>query len=701
MTNKHTSLLPCIKAKAIYLSSLCMLLLLSFQNKAQSYVHAFGIGSTSGEEINTMTQDELNNVYVAGNFIGTVDFDPGAGTANLVRFGPNSGFVAKYDEAGNYQWAVDIESGNAPVYGGYGMEVDHAGGLVVSGYYMDTATFDPTGAAVKIGSNGAHDMFIAKYDTAGNFLWAKGVGGFAPDYGLSLAIDRSNNIYVGGYFIGSSDFDPGAGTTMLNGMGGSPDAFIAKYDPNGNFVWAVNVGGTNQDEGLDLAVDTSGNVYLTGYFQNTADFDGSAATANLTSAGIKDIFLVKYSTTGIYQWAKGIGSTGNDAGTSLQIDEAGNVLLTGTFEGTVDFDPSAGGTTSLTSAGGTDIFLAKYDNNGDFVWAKHMGGSVADQANDLAIDNNSGYIYLSGYFQNVADFDPSAATANLTSTGDDDVFMARYDGAGNYLWAANIGGSTKDRSLAMVVENAEYIYLGGTFTGTADFDPSVATANLIASSGPNDIFVAKYQFCQTVTGNIADTICKGESYAWDGQSLTTAGSYNATFQTSLGCDSVVTLALHVDSVETYTVTKNFATLSATALTADYQWIDCNDGNAEIADETAASFTATLNGSYAVVISQNGCVDTSACITIDSIGVGIAEQGMQVIRSAFPNPSQGEFTVELNHATQVLIYDATGKVVEEHQLSSGMQQMNLRHLTNGIYYLRSITTEQSLKLVIIH
>jgi hypothetical protein len=700
MHNKFTFSVASLKRGTTHLAALCAVFLFSTQAKAQDYEHAFGIGSTSGEEINAMTRDAANNIYVGGNFVGAVDFDPGTGTSTLTRFGPNSGFVASYDDAGNYRWAVDIMSGTAPVYGGYGMAIDNAGDLVLTGYYFDTATFDVSGTATKIGSNGAHDAFIAKYDTAGNFLWAKGFGGSAPDYGYSIATDGANNIYVGGYFIGSSDFDPGPGTAMLNGLGGSPDAFLAKYDPNGNFIWAINVGGNNFDEGMDLDVDNQGNVYMTGYFQDAGEFDASASTFTLTSAGLKDIFVMKYDSSGNFVWAKGIGSTGNDIGSDISLDGSGNLLITGTFEGTVDFDASSTGTTNLTSAGGTDAFLAKYDTAGNFVWAKQMGGSQAEMPTDIRVDA-SGNTYLTGYFSSSnADFDPGAGTASLSSAGDDDIFMASYDAAGDYLWAEHVGGTGRERAFAMTVENAEYIYLAGTYTGTVDFDPSANTNNLTASSGPNDIYIAKYSFCVPVAVDAAESICEGDGYLFDGMLLTTAGTYTATFTAASGCDSVVTLDLAVDTVEAFTVSKSLATLTATTLTADYQWLDC-DNDTLITGATSATFVATTNGSYAVIVTQNGCSDTSACVTVDSLGIGINEHTNGALKEVYPNPSQGVFTVELKKATTLFVFDITGEEVYREQVRAGKSQLNLQTLSDGIYYLRTAHHNEAIKLIVLH
>ena len=188
-------------------------------------------------------------------------------------------------------------------------------------------------------------------------------GGASSEYGYSIAVDSSGNVYTTGYFQGTVDFDPGTGTSNLTSAG-STDVFVSKLDSSGNFVWAKRLGGASSDYGYSIAVDSSGNVYTTGYFEGTADFDPGAGTSNLTSAGSGDVFVSKLDSSGALVWAKGFGGTSNDRGQSIAVDSSGNVYTTGYFAGTVDFDPGAG-TSNLTSAGGDDVFVLKLTSSGE------------------------------------------------------------------------------------------------------------------------------------------------------------------------------------------------------------------------------------------------------------------------------------------------------------------------------------------------
>ena len=269
-----------------------------------------------------------------------------------------------------------------------------------------------------------------------------------------------------------------------------------------DYAWAKSMGSTSYEYGNAIAVDASGNVYTTGSFQGTVDFDPSAATANLTSAGGYDIFVTKFDATGNFVWAKSMGGTGDDYGFGIAVD-ASNVYITGYFTGTADFDPSAA-TDNLTSAGFSDIFVCKLSLAGAYTWAVRMGSTTSETGYAIAVDA-SGNVYTTGSFQGTVDFDPSATTANLTSAGGKDIFVCKFSSAGAYTWAKNMGGTGDDSGNGIAVDASGNVYTTGYFNGTADFDPSAATANL-TSAGLYDIFVSKLGLAPTaysVTGTSA------------------------------------------------------------------------------------------------------------------------------------------------------------------------------------------------------
>ncbi|WP_193188552.1 hypothetical protein [Nisaea sediminum] len=382
-----------------------------------------------------------------------------------------------------------IETGGTGSDFGNAIQVDSSGNSYVTGYFNGTVDFDPGAGITNLTSAAGDDIFIAKYSSSGELVWAKSVGGTSTDQALSITIDSSGNSYLTGKFAGTADFDPGPGTTNLTGSGF--DIFVAKYDSSGNLVWANKAGAGGNDEGVSIAVDGSGNSYAAGTFRFTVDFDPGAGTTNLTSLGQDDIFIAKYDSSGALTWANRIGGTSHDTIGSINVDNAGNHYVSGSFIGTVDFDPGAG-TTNLTSAGGgnPDIFIAKYDSSGALVWAKNVGGTTSDKALASALDS-SGNSYVTGFFNGTVDFDPGAGISNLTSSGLTDIFIAKYDSSGNFVWARSTGGTNDEQGVSIAVDGSGNSYATGKFAGTVDFDPGAGTTNL-TSSGSDDIFITKY-----------------------------------------------------------------------------------------------------------------------------------------------------------------------------------------------------------------
>ncbi len=388
----------------------------------------------------------------------------------------------------SFGWANDFgEAGNDE--SGRAIAMDGSDNIYVVGYFANTVDFDPGAGTADLTSNGSKDIFIAKYDSSGNYVWAKQIGGTSFDQGIAIAIDGSGNVYTTGSFAGTADFDPGVGTANLTSASGS-GIFISKLDTDGNYIWADQMSTIFSPAlGAGIKVDSSGNVYTSGYFNNTIDFDPGAGTANLTSAGDADIFISKLDSSGNYVWAKQLGGTGGDSLNAVALDSAGSsVYLTGSFTGTADFDPSAG-TANLTSAGSSDIFVAKLDSAGNYVWAKRIGNTAADLGYGIDLDSNDN-VYTTGEFALTVDFDPGAGTANLTTVGQQDIFILKLDSSGNYVWAKNMDSTGYSFGTALTVDSSDNIYTTGEFQNTVDLDPGVGTVGF-TSFGNADVFVSE------------------------------------------------------------------------------------------------------------------------------------------------------------------------------------------------------------------
>jgi gliding motility-associated-like protein len=320
--------------------------------------------------------------------------------------------------------------------------------------------------------------------------WAKGFGGPGSTnlWGASIATDAVGNVYTVGNLSLTADFDPGTGTANLTSAGGA-DLFISKLDASGNFVWAFRIGGTGGETGEGMVADASGNLYITGSFSNTVDFDAGAGTTNLTSSGSTDIYILKLNSSGVFQWAKKIGGAGNDYGNSITLDPSGNVLLTGLFDNTVDFDPGAG-TTNLVSKGLGDIFVTKFDASGSFVWAKSVGGATGtDVGNDIKTDA-AGNVYTTGSFGGIVDFDPGLGVNNLTANVVGCTFVLKLNADGTFGWAKHFSGVLYNEGNAIAIDNNNNVIVAGLFDGVVDFDPGSGIFNQ-TEAGSDDFFICK------------------------------------------------------------------------------------------------------------------------------------------------------------------------------------------------------------------
>ena len=596
---------------------------LSFGQQAD-FEWAKAFGSTNFDHGVSITVDEFGNVYTTGVFAGTVDFDTGIGSFNLTSAaGSADVFIQKLDASGNFIWAKSFGSTSNDI--GYSITVDGLGNVYATGIFSGTVDFDPGAGSFNLTSTGNHDVFVQKLDASGNFIWAKAFGSGSNDFGLSITVDGLGNVYTTGLFSETVDFDPGTGL-FYHTSEGFGDVFVQKLDASGNFIWAKAVGSTFDDRGLSITVDSSGNVYATGYFQGTVDFDPGVGSFNHTSTGNNDVFIQKLDAAGDFIWAKAVGSTNIENGYSIAVDPSGNVYTTGYFQGTLDFDPGAG-IFNITSAGNYDAFIQKLDASGNFLWAKAVGSTLDDRGYSMTVDA-SGNVYATGVFSDTVDFDPGAGTFNLTSAGVYDVFVQKLDAAGNFIWAKAFGSNSNDQGSSIAVNTSGNVYTTGYFSGTVDFDTGAGTFNL---TGSYDVFVHKINQCTVNTGIDVQTAC--DSYQWiDGQTYT-ASNNSATFNLTnvAGCDSTVTLNL--------TITNSNTGSEILTECDSYTW----NTNGE---------TYTQSGQYTEVLSnQNGCDST---VTLD-LTITNSSTGSEIVTEcdSYTWNTNGQTYTESGQYTEVL------------------------------------------------
>lgn len=616
---------------------------------AQSLQWARSIGGAGTDEPATVVHDAAGNVYTAGLFDGTADFDPGSGTYNMTPAGNEDGFICKLDASGNFVWAKQV--GGVDYDYIRSVEVDAAGNLVIMGSFMGTVDFDPGTGVANLTASSNGDPFVLKLDAAGNYIWAKKIAGIVT----ANTTDVAGNIYVSGPFVGTVDFDPGPATFNLTSTG-FLDIFVSKLDASGNFIWAKRMGGNNLNLSTAVAADKWGNVYTTGIYTGTTDFDPGTGVFNFTANGMDyDVFLTKFNASGDLVWARSVGSPAYDAGVDLALDTSGRPVLAGTFSDTMDFDPGAGVHTLIPSSSG-NAFLEVFDTAGNFAWANVIGGGVSfansSTINSIAIDSANNII-AGGLFVDGADFDPGAAVYNLLSAGDADMFVASYNSTNSNLnWVNQGGGISYDAAYGVETGSAGTVYVAGEFQSNSFI---YGAATLTNSPGNDmDVFIVKLGACsaapvQPSAINGPAVLCNNAANAtfyapaingatsytwtlpsgWTGSSTTntinvtpgtTGGTISVLAANSCGSSTVQTLAVTLTPPPPATITVNdtsFCVGDSTQLQATtgtgytYQWYR---NSTLINGATNSSYYALVGGSYTVDVS-NGCTVMSAPVSV--------------------------------------------------------------------------------------
>ena len=466
---------------------------------------AFALDSTGssvelGANIET---DAAGNAYVTGYYNGVMDADPNGGSP-LNSGGNDDAFVAKYDSAGSLVWARTI--GGSAFTRATGIALDASGNVFVAGGFTGTGDFNPGVEVHNLSSIGSNDGFLLKLNNSGDFVRAFNVGGSGNDGIGDLAVDGNDSVYTVGTYqshVGGVDFDPSGSTfaPSING-GGSQDVFVAKYDASGNLNWAKAFGSYGYDGGMDIAVDSSGNVFTAGDFWG-GDIDPGPGVQIAASHGGRDAFVQKLDTNGNFLWGGTIGgAAGNnvESGLTVAIDSTGASYFGGIFALTADLDPGPG-ENNFTAVGPTvsgldpfDSFLIKLNQTGGLVWAQQLGGTGFDRISDLRIDRQD-HVWAAGHYQDTVDFDPSEATANETAgigttvTGG---FVWELDSNAGFLSVTTIDGPPVSYvgPTGMSIDLQGNIWTTGSFSNTVDFDPGPDTFNLTPVDGP-DVFVSK------------------------------------------------------------------------------------------------------------------------------------------------------------------------------------------------------------------
>lgn len=534
----------------------------------------------------------------------------------------------------SFEWVSSI-SGKGNV-DGYNVTVDQQNNVITAGRFNgDSCDFNSGSGTFLLHSNGNYDAYIQKVDSGGNLLWAKQFGGSGYAEINSVHTDSGGNIYAAGQFGGLIDFDPDTG--VVNFMSSTFNTFVLKLDQNGVLLWAKHIGDSDPVHCHAMAIDPNGNVFLTGRFGNSPDFDPGPAISRLTSNGSNEIFIQKLDSVGNFSWAISIGGSGNDVGGSIEIDPNNNVLITGIYNGSVDFDPSASNH-QLTSNGGREVFILKLNHSGNFIWAKSVGGNYADNSYDIATNLN-GEVYITGSFYDTVDFDPGVNQAIFSAHGLD-FYVLKLDQQGLYKWARTISPDSNNyRVLGKSITTTPNgdVWITGEFFDSVDFNPGVGTFYLSPAMLSPSTFLL----------NLSDT----GSFKWAGQFIGVppfggSAPYSICYQNG----SIYTTGDYFGTVDFDPFTNNQTNLSA-----------------------SGAFVHKMN--------------------VNSLSTGLKNQINFLPIKLYPNPNKGHFSISLDKSyknIRVRVFNSAGKQVKQINYNSLNQlELNL-DLPRGIYFIELST-----------
>lgn len=463
--------------------------------------------------------DGSGNSYTIGSFSGTIDFDPGTAVYNLTAWGATNFYIFKLDALGNFQWAKQISSALTTGINCNFISVSPSGNIYLTGNFSGTVDFDP-GAGINnlVSTTTNSEVFILKLDNLGNFTWVKKFSSNGAASVSAITIDLNENILTSGTFWDPVDFDPGNNAYSLIPTSAGGDCFISKLDKEGNFLWAKQfgqgpTGGGSVVRSYSISVDLNGNVCTTGTFGGTVDFDPGSGVFELSSGSTLFIFISKLDPSGNFLWVKQIQAGHNSRSVCSAIDAIGNIIISGRFTSpTVDFDPGPDVHTLSTANG--NGFTLKLDADGNFLVVVQM----PTECYALALDNGRN-IYANSRLLNGI------------------YAMFKFDSNGSFQWSREINASFGAIKSISLDKNSN-IFLTGGFVDTVDFDPGPDIYNM-TSIGSYDIFVLKfsadpifYIHPKIYTSKAALNV--GQTQTITGKDFTTGGQVDLVIKNSVG-----------------------------------------------------------------------------------------------------------------------------------------------------------------------
>ncbi len=439
---------------------------------------AFGTGPQTSIS-QAVATDKYGNKFVAGAYLGDT---LNVGSFILSNAGDQNAYVIKYSPSGDVVWAKRF--GGMYKDGATALATDSAGNVYVAGYFtsaqlrFDTIIIGNFYQNYVEGGISTPDAFLAKIDSSGHCVWAKGIGGFGSEMINSVCVGPYGDVTVCGTF-NSDSLILGPDTLFT---AGAYDIFVVRYNTAGAIQWHAHAGGTHSDGAYAVTTDTADNLYLAGNFASATLSFGSTVLSN--TSGVNHVFITKYSRTGVVQWARSAGSDKDALATSVVTDRYGYPYLAGTFSSS---SFSFGADSLYNTTGFGNMFLVKLTLSGNLLWQK--GAAIHDNIFPQALAcDTSGYLYVAGYFSSPTATLGSTIVSNSDASGYADIFLAKYNNGGDVAWVATAGGPNDDVVYSLATDTYGNIYVSGYFAGP-DFYLDLLDDT---SSQGTDFFIARF-----------------------------------------------------------------------------------------------------------------------------------------------------------------------------------------------------------------
>lgn len=516
------------------------------------------------------------------------------------------------------------------------MMTDSSGNIYTYGFFSGSILLDPVNQTGQINTTDDYnyDLYFSKRDSAGNVVLSFTLAGSSNDTPTDFAIDQEGNIWLGGYFYEVMDLDPGTGEYLITSVG-ETDLFLAKYNPEGELLWAGQFGSLESESGGHIAIDSSGRVHFAGKFNRTIDLDPGPEVYEVETSGIYDSdgFICTLDSEGNFIKAGQFEGPGNVFITELKIDAEGNLWCGGSFNETVDFDPGED-VFMLGSPGYSNCFLVKLDPEGNFITALFYGG-VEDISMENLVFNSQGSVLITGNYRNSADFDPGPEGYILNALGFTDCYILCLDTDGAFIWAASVSGESSESGQDIAVDLYDNVYVTGYFQGIIDADPGEGS------------YLMQTEF---YTNGFLLKLNNEGNFIWAKQLRSDSG---------ISGDCLLVL---------------------------------DDGS--ILESGWFSYVADFDPAEPIfVLWASGIYDVFIRKLNNDLTVGIPVIAKSDKPLIYPNPNKGIICVEVSFPSVCRIFDSSGRLVFHSNLNTGINQLNPSDLKPGLYAVQTISSDQ--------